>query len=363
MMHNNLLEVKHVVKSYNGIPALRGVSLQVRAGAIVALLGPSGCGKTTLLRVIAGLEPADHGEVHYAGRRIDAIPTHQRGFGLMFQDYALFPHRNVAENVAFGLRMRKLPRAAIEARVADMLTLVGLAGYDRRYVYELSGGERQRVALARCLAPGPGLLMLDEPLGALDRTLRERLLDELHAILNRVGVTSLYVTHDQSEAFAIAGWLVLLNAGQIEQQGPPQEIYRRPATRFAAQFLGFNNLIRGFVRSNTGPGSLLIETAVGWLRPEQECPDTQPGDRVTVVVRPEAAVIVLAGGDQPVNRVGGVILERVFRGSRSRLVVRQPGGQELEFELDSQELPAPGDHVALMLHPAAMSVIRETADP
>ncbi|MFN8566897.1 MAG: ABC transporter ATP-binding protein [Kouleothrix sp.] len=226
--------MRNLYKSYGGAPALRGVSLALAPGSIVGLLGPSGCGKTTLLRLIAGLEQADSGSIAFDGRPIDDLPTHLRGFGLMFQDYALFPHHDVAGNVAFGLRMHNLPRAQITARVAEMLDLVGLAGYARRRVYELSGGERQRVALARSLAPSPRLLMLDEPLGALDRALRERLLDELRSILKRVGVTSVYVTHDQAEAFAVADWLVLMRAGQVAQQGLPEQVYRQPASQFVA---------------------------------------------------------------------------------------------------------------------------------
>ncbi len=247
MSDDTLLDIHDIHKAYGGVPALRGVSLSIAAGAVVCLLGPSGCGKTSLLRVVAGLEQADSGSISFAGKPIGSVPPHLRGFGLMFQDYALFPHRNVAENIAFGLRMQNLPRPQIDARVAEMLALVGLEGYERRQVYELSGGERQRVALARSLAPSPGLLMLDEPLGALDRALRERLLDQLRTILKRVGVTSIYVTHDQAEAFAIADWLVLMNAGRIEQQGPPEQVYRQPASQFAARFLGLDNLSAGQV--------------------------------------------------------------------------------------------------------------------
>lgn len=231
-----LLDLRSITKYYHSTPALYNVDLCINKGSIVCLLGPSGCGKTTLLRVIAGLEQADSGTTIFAGQSINHIPPHQRGFGLMFQEYALFPHRNVAENIAFGLRMRHIPREQIDVRVAEMLTLVGLTGYEQRRVYELSGGERQRVALARSLAPNPPVLMLDEPLGALDRALRERLLDELRDILKQVGVTSIYVTHDQTEAFAIADQLVLMHAGQIEQQGLPTTIYRHPKSTFAARF-------------------------------------------------------------------------------------------------------------------------------
>ncbi|MEP7188837.1 MAG: ABC transporter ATP-binding protein [Roseiflexaceae bacterium] len=341
------------MKSYGDTPALRGVSLSAAPGAIVCLLGPSGCGKTTLLRVIAGLEQADSGAITFAGHPIDGLPVHMRGFGLMFQDYALFPHRDVAGNVAFGLRMRSETREQIAARVAEMLDLVGLAGYDRRRVYELSGGERQRVALARSLAPSPRLLMLDEPLGALDRALRERLLDELRTILTRVGVTSLYVTHDQAEAFAIADWLVLMNDGLIEQQGPPEAVYRQPATRFAARFLGLSNLIDGRVLARE-QNTLLIETPLGQLRATGQA---RPGDAVTLVIRPEAARPRAAAANGETNTLTGIVAERSFRGSRTRLTIQHASGRMLEFEIDDLALPAAGQPIALALRADAISLI------
>jgi len=353
-----LLDIHDVVKSYDDTPALRGVSLRVERGAIVCLLGPSGCGKTTLLRLVAGLERADGGRVCFAGKPIDAVPAHERGFGLMFQDYALFPHRDVAGNVAFGLRMQNLPRHRIAARVAEMLNLVGLAGYDRRRVYELSGGERQRVALARSLAPSPRLLMLDEPLGALDRALRERLLDDLRAILKQVGVTSIYVTHDQSEAFAIADWLVLMNAGRIEQQGPPEQIYHHPNTAFAARFLGFSNLVAGTVLDRAS--GVALDTALGRMIAADLAAPVCSGDRATLVIRPEAAAA--PAPPQAIGRpnvIAGAVTQRSFRGSRTRLTIRHAGGQELEFELDGAALPGVGEPIALELKAEAISLIPE----
>ena len=348
-----ILSAHDLFKAYGDTPALRGVSLRIAPGAIVCLLGPSGCGKTTLLRVIAGLEQADSGTVTFEGQLIDGLPVHERGFGLMFQDYALFPHRDVAGNVAFGLRMHGESRKQIDMRVAEMLELVGLAGYDHRRVYELSGGERQRVALARSLAPSPRLLMLDEPLGALDRALRERLLDELRAILTRVGVTSLYVTHDQAEAFAIADWLVLMNDGVIEQQGPPEAVYRQPTTRFAARFLGLSNLVDGRVIARE-QNTLLAETPLGQLRATGEA---RPGDTVTLVIRPEAAKLLPAAASADTNVIAGVVAERSFRGSRTRLTIRHASCQLLEFEIDDLALPAAGEPITLVLRADAISLI------
>ena len=247
-----LLEVSHVSKSYPGLPVLEEASFSVAAGEIVCLLGPSGCGKTTLLRIIAGLEVPDTGQVIFDGRDLADVPVHQRNFGFMFQDYALFPHKDVSANVAFGPRMQGLLPAEIASRVAEGLALVGLDGYDGRRVIELSGGEQQRVALARSLAARPRLLLLDEPLGALDRALREQLMNDLRAILKRLGLTAVYVTHDQEEAFAIADRVLIMRArpesgqgGWIEQDDRPDRVYRYPATPYVARFLGFQNLVEG----------------------------------------------------------------------------------------------------------------------
>ena len=345
-----ILDIRNLVKSYDGVPALRGVNLQVEPGAAVALLGPSGCGKTTLLRIVAGLEQADAGSVLFEGRAIDGVPTHQRGFGLMFQEYALFPHRTVAENVAFGLNMQNVERRAARARVGELLELVGLAGYGARRVDELSGGERQRVALARSLAPRPHLLMLDEPLGALDRTLRERLLGELHSILRQVGVTTLYVTHDQAEAFAIADWLVLMNAGQIEQQGQPAAVYRHPATLFAARFLGHTNIVSGTVLSSPTPA--LVETVWGKLRVADAT--LAPGTPVVLTIRPEAVRPALPTDHE--NRVEGVVTAVLFRGGRSRVVLHTSAAP-LVVELDSTDTPVVGETYVVVIRPDGISVI------
>ncbi|NTV65049.1 MAG: ABC transporter ATP-binding protein, partial [Oscillochloris sp.] len=278
-----MLTIHNLHKSYDHHPVLRGVNLDLPMGTIMALLGPSGCGKTTLLRVMAGLEQADRGEIFLGSERMDLLPAHQRDFGMMFQDYALFPHMDVASNVAFGLRMQGQPRAASTARVAEMLDLVGLADYGCRWVFDLSGGERQRVALARALAPRPRLLMLDEPLAALDRALRERLQEELRGILRQVGVTAIYVTHDQEEAFALADTVALLNAGRLEQAGSPEVIYRRPASLWAARFLGLRNVLPG---SYLGAGR--IATALGELSGEPLGQLTS-GAPAVAVVAPDAA--------------------------------------------------------------------------
>jgi len=258
------LTISHISKTFDQTPVLNDISLDVARGEIVCLLGPSGCGKTTLLRIIAGLERPDAGEILLAGKDITPIPSHRRDFGLMFQDYVLFPHMTVGENIAFGLKMHGWAQKKIAARVDELLALVDLAGYEDRPVYELSGGQQQRVALARSLAPNPRLLMLDEPLGALDRTLRDQLLVELRSILKQLGQTAIYVTHDQMEAFAVADRVALMRAGRIEQAGTPEALYLRPATPFAARFLGMSNILSGSINSLDPP---VIETPIGRLQP------------------------------------------------------------------------------------------------
>ena len=350
-----LLEVSSIRKAYADTPVLQNVSLHADEGEIISLLGPSGCGKTTLLRIIAGLESADSGRVTFEGQVMDGVPVHRRGFGLMFQDYALFPHRDVMANVAFGLRMQGLSRSQIEERVTEMLELVGLTGYEQRRVYDLSGGEQQRVALARSLAPGPRLLMLDEPLGSLDRALREDLMNELRTILNRVGLTAVYVTHDQQEAFAVADRVMIMHKGRIVQQGTPQAVYRQPASSWVARFLGLGNLVPGRVvaldppRVNTALGTLVL-----W-----DAQNLDPGQEVTVLIRPKAARITDEGASEENVVLKGKVRDCSFRGGHCRLVVAHDSGLELAFELPSDVVPLPqsGVMIALALRSDALDLL------
>jgi ABC-type Fe3+/spermidine/putrescine transport system ATPase subunit len=361
-----MLEVRDVCKSFGATPVLHEVVFEAARGEIVCLLGPSGCGKTTLLRIIAGLEQADAGQVLFAGRDLAGTPVHRRGFGLMFQDYALFPHRNVYDNVAFGLRMAGLGKAAVQQRVAEMLELVDLTGYEARRVHELSGGQQQRVALARSLAPQPALLLLDEPLGSLDRTLREDLLDQLRRILKAAlasesgpgTVTSVYVTHDQQEAFAVADRVVIMNAGRIEQVGPPLAVYRQPANPFVARFLGMHNLLPGRVVAVLP--DWLIATPLGHLRCVPHAASLAPGDAVTVLVSPDAARKAPAVGGQQENRVTGQLLDISFRGSQVKVTLGYATDGRLVFDLPGSvaaELPQPGQPVQMVLSPDRITVL------
>lgn len=324
------LEVRDVSFQAAGRDILSDVSLGVAPGETVALLGPSGSGKTTLLRVIAGLDHASMGRVFFNGQDLSGLPAHLRGFGLMFQDHALFPHLNVEKNVAFGLRGAAGRSATV--RVGELLDLVGLGGFEKRRIDKLSGGERQRVALARALAPSPKLLMLDEPLASLDRALRGRLVDELREILSRLDIPAIYVTHDQMEAFALADRVVILDQGRIARTGTPRELWRRPGTEFVARFLGMENIVDG-ERGADG----LVRTAVGEFGPLPG----KPGP-VRILLREEGAT--LAEGPGP-NVVASKVRAAAFRGAVTLLELAR-GGIELAFELPSSvEAPGAGAEV------------------
>lgn len=339
-----MLELRAIEHGYDSQPVLRSIDLAVVQGEIMCLLGPSGCGKTTLLRLIAGLETPRHGDILLHGRSIVRIPAHRRGFGLMFQDFALFPHMNVEQNVRFGLRMQGVSRPDADKLVREVLALVDLAGFEKRGVAQLSGGEKQRVALARSLAPQPQLLMLDEPLGSLDAGLRERLMVDVRTIIKKLKLTSIYVTHDQAEAFAIADRIALMNAGRIEVIGAPAALYRNPETVFAAQFLGMTNLLPAEGRRDGQ-----IETPFGTFAIHQ--------DTAALLVHPDGIRIVDDAADIGIN---GIVETTMYTGDAHQLVVRINERCALRFRTPAHSLNSlhVGQPLRLQIDPSRVLPLR-----
>jgi putative spermidine/putrescine transport system ATP-binding protein len=298
-------------RRYAGVTALDGLSLTLGPGELVALLGPSGCGKTTALRLVAGLEQADGGHVVFGGRDVTELPANKRDVGMVFQAYSLFPHMTAQQNVAFGLSLHRVSSAERKRRAGEMLELVGLSAHAHKYAHQLSGGQQQRVALARALAIRPTVLLLDEPLSALDAKVRSRLRDEIRRVQLEVGTTTLFVTHDQEEALAIADRVGVMQSGRLEQLGPPTAIYSRPATPFVAEFVGLTNRLAGVVKGG--------EVEVRGSRLPLVKPDTPDGPAIALV-RPEAVSLTIDGGMTEGPLVGTVIAV-AFLGATSRVTV------------------------------------------
>ena len=347
-------------KSYGNMPAVSDVSLTAEHGELVCLLGPSGCGKTTLLRLIAGLEFPDSGTIAFDGVDLRGVAPHMRGFGLMFQDLALFPHMDVYRNVGFGLRMQGVATGEIRRRADELLELVDLAGFGDRKVHELSGGERQRVALARSLAPEPKLLMLDEPLGSLDRVLRESLQSEVRSILKEVGVMAIHVTHDREEAYAIADTIVVMDRGSLVQAGSPEALYKDPANELVARSLGVRNIVSGTLARADGPAQVVCALgtlAVGWPVPS-EVPVGGDVlaliDERTVSVIPARDAITSAG-----STLAGTITAREFRGGESALHVSVGDGTIvcLVVSRDAGTAAHVGDEVSVVVPPEAVRLL------
>jgi thiamine transport system ATP-binding protein len=321
------LAIEGATVRFDDVAALAGVDLSVARGEVVAVLGPSGSGKSTLLRAVAGLQQLDTGTISLGGRDLTGVPPHRRGVGLMFQDHALFPHRDVAGNVGFGLRMQGRPAPEVATRVSALLDLVDLPGFHHRRVQTLSGGEQQRVALARALAPEPEVLLLDEPLGALDRTLREHLVTELRSLFTRLGLTVVAVTHDHAEAFSIADRVVVMDAGQVLQEGTPARVWERPRTRRVAQLLGFANIVDVEVvagQAVTAWGTVSLADV--------------PDGPATVLIPPAA---VRLGGST--DGVRGTVVACTFAGDRTSVRVDVDGAPLLDALLPTGAAPGPGE--------------------
>jgi iron(III) transport system ATP-binding protein len=316
-----MLKLRNISKHFGDVVAVHNVSLDVPAGEFLTLLGPSGCGKTTTLRMIAGFESVTNGQIVLGDRDITNLRPQQRGIGMVFQNYALFPHLDVFENVAFGLRAQRVTREGVSKRVAAALDLVGLSELSGRRVQDLSGGQQQRVAVARAIAPEPRLLLLDEPLSNLDASMREHTRTELRALLKRLGMTAIFVTHDQEEAFALSDRIAVMNAGELQQVGPPEQLYQNPTNLFVAGFMGRANLLRAHVNSMQGDrlscvvpgGTHVIAIPIGNVR---------AGDRVRILLRPEVLSIVPRGADPMPGDFGGVVSDRRFAGAHTYYQVK-----------------------------------------
>ena len=314
------LRIEHIVKRFGDFTALNDVSLAINKGELVCFLGPSGCGKTTLLRIIAGLEVQSSGTIVQNGRDISRLPPMMRDYGIVFQSYALFPNLTIYDNVAYGLVNRRLAKTAIRERVTELLTLIGLADSGAKYPGQLSGGQQQRIALARALATSPGLLLLDEPLSALDAQVRVRLRGEIRQLQQRLGVTTILVTHDQEEALSIADRVVVMNQGVIDQVGTPMAVYREPASPFVADFVGKTNMLAAVVRENA-------ELEIGQVRLKSNgaCGNFTTGAPVTVFLRPEDVVVSSADDSPPPGSLAGRIENIEFLGAVCRLGIRVDG--------------------------------------
>ena len=346
------LRLQRVRKSYPEF-TIR-LDLEVRAGELLTLLGPSGCGKTTSLRLVAGFLHPEAGRIFIAGKSVEGEPPHRRRIGIVFQDYALFPNLNVLDNVCFGPAVQGWERGRARARGRELLELVHLAGYERRRVHTLSGGERQRVALARALAPRPRLLLLDEPLSALDAKLRRALRQEIQAVQRELAVTTVYVTHDQEEALSISDRIAVMREGRIEQLGSPEEVYRRPASLFVAGFIGQANLVPGTVVARRG-GQAVLQTSLGRLAAPAGDPPPRRGERRVLFFRPEAARL----GGQTGNRFRGRVASLEYLGAQVEAGV-EAGGHRLVLSLPPGA-GAPGGAVRFAVDPRDCWLLPEEA--
>ena len=335
MNHENHLQLQGIHKRFGAFTALDGIDLSIRRGEFVCFLGPSGCGKTTLLRIIAGLETQTSGSIVLAGRDISVLPPAQRDYGIMFQSYALFPNLTVARNVGYGLVNRRQGRAEIAARVEELLALVGLPGSGARYPAQMSGGQQQRIALARALATSPGLLLLDEPLSALDATVRVHLRNEIRQLQRQLGVTTIMVTHDQEEALSVADRIVVMNHGVIEQVGTPLEVYREPASHFVAGFVGKVNRLRAVAEGDHWfrCGDKRLHCAPG------HGAGYRPGREVSLYLRPEDRIVGTVAADDPM-RCAGTVRHIEFLGGNCLAEIDVEGlpGQPLQLQYSLNQM-------------------------
>ena len=346
MKNNIIIDLKNISVSFDGEPILKDLNLYIRDKEFITFLGPSGCGKTTTLRVIAGFIEPDSGDVIFDDKRINDVPPHKRQVNTIFQRYALFPHLNVYENIAFGLRLRKVSNKEIKQTVTDMLALVNLRGFEKRNIQSLSGGQQQRVAIARALAVKPRVLLLDEPLGALDLKLRKDMQNELKNIQQRLGITFIYVTHDQEEALSMSDTVVVMDSGVIQQIGTPLDIYNEPKNAFVADFIGESNILDGIMRE---------DFQVDFSGHRFECLDKgfAPNEKVDVVVRPEDVDVV----DVEKGMVKGEVTSVTFKGVHFETIVDIGGFKWMIQSTDYHEV---GKKIGLFIEPDAIHIMKKS---
>lgn len=344
MLSKKIIELQNLTKSYNGAVAVDHINLFIRENEFITLLGPSGCGKTTTLRMIGGFEDPDEGNILFDGKKINDLPPYKRNINTVFQRYALFTHMNVYENIAFGLRIKKVPSSEMDRRIKRMLKLVDLEGFEKRHVDSLSGGQQQRVAIARALVNEPKVLLLDEPLGALDLKLRKEMQIELIDMQKNVGITFIYVTHDQEEALTMSDTVVVMNKGIIQQVGTPVDIYNEPQNRFVADFIGESNIIEGIMHED-----YLVEFAGKKFK----CVDKgfMQNEQVDVVIRPEDIDITIP--DQ--GYIKGVVTSVVFKGVHYEMLVESSG---FEYMIQSTDMQPVGNNVGLIFGPEDIHVMK-----
>ena len=346
MENNVIIDLKNISVSFDGEQILKNINLYIRDGEFITFLGPSGCGKTTTLRIIAGFLEPDGGDVIFDGKKINGVPPHKREVNTIFQRYALFPHLNVAENIAFGLKLKKMPKDKIDKKVEEMLSLVNLKGFGNRNINSLSGGQQQRVAIARALAVDPKVLLLDEPLGALDLKLRKDMQNELKKIQQSLGITFIYVTHDQEEALSMSDTIVVMDSGKIQQIGSPTDIYNEPKNAFVADFIGESNIVDGIMKE---------DKVVEFSGHVFECLDGGfcKNEAVDVVVRPEDVDVVPVSEGMLTGKVTSV----TFKGVHYEIIVDIGG---FLWMIQSTDIQYEGSEIGLVIEPDAIHIMKKS---
>lgn len=347
-MDNNIIELKGINKKYGDNTVLDNLSLNIKSNEFLTLLGPSGCGKTTTLKIIAGFENVDSGEVLFNGEDISSLAPNKRQLNTVFQKYALFPHMNVYENIAFGLKIKKLPKDEIDKKVKEMLKMVSLSGFEKRKIDSLSGGQQQRIAIARALVNEPKVLLLDEPLGALDLKLRKEMQLELKNIQQKLGITFIFVTHDQEEALTMSDTIVVMNNGVIQQKGSPEDIYNEPANAFVADFIGESNILSGV---------MIEDYKVNFRNHVFECVDKgfSSNENIDVVVRPEDIKI----SSDETGVLHGTIKSVIFRGVHYEMIVEEKG---YEWIVHNTKHFKEGTKVSLDIHPEDIHIMKKVSE-